>query len=175
MTQTADQAGPTPDLTKRGTMPIVTVQQPIKIVRKLSPLEPSHPTQNKVVAPGHLNTGPLVTVVSVQAKALTAIRDLAGRAEHAGRLGAMTGTLTRTTDGKGYLISFANGEVLWRADRGALAVYGDIGRHWHKLGAMHGFLGWPRSSEADTVATRDGRSGLSARPGWRSRSWRRLR
>lgn len=55
-----------------------------------------------------------------------------------------------TPDQLGWSQPYEFGAVLFRTDRGALAVYGAIGARWAESGGVGGFLGWPTTSETAT-------------------------
>jgi hypothetical protein len=79
-----------------------------------------------------------------------AIDAKATSAEVAGRLGAQISGTLPTADGQGVYKSYEHGWVLWRGDRGALAVYGAIGARWDALGGTAGSYGWPQTDELPT-------------------------
>lgn len=62
-------------------------------------------------------------------------------------MGGATSGMELTADGLGDYKSCPGGWVLWRADRGALAVYGDIGARWAQSGGVSGGFGWPQTDE----------------------------
>lgn len=80
-----------------------------------------------------------------------AIDEKAASAEVAPRLGAPTSpVLEPTPAGNGVYKSYQHGWVMWREDRGAIAVYGAIGARWMEHGGTAGFLGWPQTDELAT-------------------------
>jgi hypothetical protein len=125
------------------------------------PLSPKNGSAPKLLLPKS-RIAPAITVQLKDAVSLTldsswmatasaAIDAKAASADVAGKLGAQTvSTLDPTADGQGVFKTYQNGWVMWRADRGALAVYGAIGARWNEYGGTVGFYGWPRTDELST-------------------------
>lgn len=83
--------------------------------------------------------------------ARAAIGAKAAMPDVAARIGAaVSDNLDRSADGQGLFRTYQNGWIMWRADRGALAVYGAIGARWNEHGGTTGFLGWPTTDELAT-------------------------
>lgn len=86
----------------------------------------------------------------IQLPAESAIDAKAASPEVEGRLGALTSALQTSADGRGLFKAYQYGWVMWRADRGALAVYGAIGARWKEIGGVGGSYGWPTTDELST-------------------------
>lgn len=83
--------------------------------------------------------------------AAAAIDAKAAMPDVAARIGAAVSADTApTADNQGVFRTYQNGWIMWRADRGALAVYGAIGARWNEHGGTTGFLGWPTTDELST-------------------------
>lgn len=65
---------------------------------------------------------------------------------------ALSADVPATADGRGWSKAYESGWVLWRSDRGALAVHGAIGSRWNEFGGVKGLLGWPQTDETVTPA-----------------------
>ncbi len=70
-------------------------------------------------------------------------------------LGAPLGDVTKTPDGLGWCRKYPAGWVVYRADRGAKALYGAIGARWIEFGGTQSFLGWPATDQLDSALTID--------------------
>jgi len=94
---------------------------------------------------------PQVFAISWLAEAAAAIEAKATSPDVGGRLGGVVdSTLQSTADGRGVFRTYQYGWVMWRSDRGALAVYGAIGARWNETGGTAGFLAWPTTDELAT-------------------------
>ncbi|MGY1693510.1 N-acetylmuramoyl-L-alanine amidase [Geodermatophilus sp. SYSU D00814] len=67
-----------------------------------------------------------------------------------GPLGFPTSSDARTTDGRGYTVSFQGGAVWWSGATGAHVVAGDILAEYRRAGGSGGPLGFPTTSDART-------------------------
>lgn len=93
----------------------------------------------------------LLFEVSWRATAGAAIDAKAASPDVAGRLGALVSpSLDQSADGRGVYKTYGNGWVMWRADLGALAVYGAIGARWNEIGGTASSYGWPVTDELST-------------------------
>jgi LGFP repeat len=88
---------------------------------------------------------PKVIELAWMSGARTAIAEKA--AAEAGHLGQPAGQPPFTQYGVGIKQAFEHGWVTWQRTRGALAVYGEIGRRWDEIGATQGIFGWPTTDE----------------------------
>lgn len=79
-----------------------------------------------------------------------AIDAKAASPEVTARIGALTSGAQPTADGRGVFTTYQYGWVVWREDRGALAVYGAIGARWNEIGGVAGSYGWPTTDELPT-------------------------
>lgn len=83
-------------------------------------------------------------------RTLTIAQDIDAKAATgnlAAQLGAPIGAAVWTADRIGFIKAYEHGWILWRPDRGPLAVYGAIGERWNQLGGTASFLGWPKTDE----------------------------
>ncbi|MDO9355591.1 MAG: hypothetical protein Q7T55_17955 [Solirubrobacteraceae bacterium] len=99
--------------------------------------------------------GPGLAGVKGRAEVTAVIRAAIDERAAKHHLGSALGDVTRTADGLGWFRTYPAGWVVYRADRGAHALYGAIGARWLEFGGTESFLGWPATDHLHSALTID--------------------